>query len=77
CAEPSHPEARMIDNLRDLKDRRNELAGQNGANDGARRELVAALDRNGCHSENFYAPSDRSANETAPSVAEQEMRTDT
>ncbi|MGO6900314.1 DUF2865 domain-containing protein, partial [Rhizobium ruizarguesonis] len=60
-----------------LQDRRDELAGQNGADDGARRELIAALERNGCNSENFYAPSDRSANEPAPSVEEQAMRTDT
>ncbi|MBC2804087.1 DUF2865 domain-containing protein [Rhizobium ruizarguesonis] len=77
CAELSQSEARMIDNIRYLQDRRDELAGQNGADDGARRELIAALDRNGCNSENFYAPSDRSANEPAPSVEEQAMRTDT
>ncbi|MBY5459971.1 DUF2865 domain-containing protein [Rhizobium beringeri] len=77
CAELSQAEARMIDNIRYLQDRRNELAGQTGADDDARRELVAALDRNGCNSENFYAPSDRSANEPAPSVEEQAMRTDT
>ncbi|MGZ2380466.1 DUF2865 domain-containing protein [Rhizobium leguminosarum] len=77
CAELTQSEGRMIDNIRYLQDRRNELAGQNGADDDARHELVAALDRNGCNSENFYAPSDRSANEPAPSVEEQAMRTDT
>ncbi|MGO7733753.1 hypothetical protein ACC704_37995, partial [Rhizobium johnstonii] len=60
-----------------LQGRRNELADQNGAADGARRELIAALDRNGCNSENFYSPSDRSAADPAPSVEEQAMRTDT
>ncbi|MBY5839522.1 DUF2865 domain-containing protein [Rhizobium leguminosarum] len=77
CTELSQAEARMIDNIRYLQDRRNELAGQNGANDGARRQLIAALERNGCNSENFYAPRDRSAAEPAPSVEEQAMRTDT
>nr|WP_210383872.1 DUF2865 domain-containing protein [Rhizobium laguerreae] len=77
CAELTQAEARMIDNIRYLQDRRSELAGQNGATDGARRELIAALDHNGCNSENFYAPSDRSAADPAPSVEEQAMRTDT
>ncbi len=77
CAELSQSEARMIDNIRYLQDRRNELAGQNSATDGARRELIAALDHNGCNSENFYAPSDRSAADPAPSVEEQAMRSDT
>ncbi|ASS57160.1 DUF2865 domain-containing protein [Rhizobium leguminosarum] len=77
CAELSQSEARMIDNIHYLQDRRNELADQNSADDDARRELVAALDRNGCNSENFYAPSDRSAADPAPSVEEQALRTDT
>ncbi|MBY5566874.1 DUF2865 domain-containing protein [Rhizobium leguminosarum] len=77
CAELSQAEARMIDNIRYLQDRRGELLGRGSDNDQARRELTAALDRNGCNSENFYAPSDRSANEPAPSVEEQAMRTDT
>ncbi|MGO7216410.1 hypothetical protein ACCS75_36020, partial [Rhizobium ruizarguesonis] len=70
-------EPRMLANIRYLHDRRTEPAGQNAADDAARRELIAALERNGCNSDNFYAPSDRSANEPAPSVGEQAMRTDT
>ncbi|MFL5010300.1 DUF2865 domain-containing protein [Rhizobium sp.] len=77
CAELSQSEARMIDNIRYLQDRREELRNQTDGNDDARRELTAALDRNGCNSENVYAPSDRSADEPAPSVEEQAMRTDT
>ncbi|SCB56438.1 Protein of unknown function [Rhizobium aethiopicum] len=76
CAELSDAEARMIDNIRYLQDRRNELRSQAG-DDDARRELTAALERNGCNSENFYAPTERSANDLAPSVEEQAMRTDT
>ncbi|MFS8147802.1 DUF2865 domain-containing protein [Rhizobium sp. BR 249] len=75
CAELSQAEARMIDNIRYLQDRRDELRGQ--GDDGARRELMAALERNGCNSENFYAPSERSANDPAPSIEEQAMRGDT
>nr|WP_206119764.1 DUF2865 domain-containing protein [Rhizobium laguerreae] len=77
CAELSQSEARMIDNIRYLQDRRDELRNQTDGNEDARRELTAALDRNGCNSENFYAPSDRSADDLAPSVEEQAMRTDT
>ncbi|MBX4902065.1 DUF2865 domain-containing protein [Rhizobium bangladeshense] len=77
CAELSDAEARMIDNIRYLQERRNELRSQAGGDDGARRELTAALERNGCNSENFYAPTERSASEAAPSVEEQAMRTDT
>ncbi|MBX5205490.1 DUF2865 domain-containing protein [Rhizobium sp. NZLR1] len=77
CAELSDSEARMIDNIGYLQDRRNELTGRNGADDGARRELMSALDSNGCNSENFYAPDERSANDPAPSVEEQAMRSDT
>ena len=76
CGELSQSEARMIDNIQYLQDRRNELAGQSG-DDGTRRELIAALDLNGCNSENFYAPSDRNAADPAPSIEEQAMRTDT
>lgn len=76
CAELSDAEARMVDNIRYLQDRRNELRSQAG-DDDARRELTAALERNGCNSENFYAPTERSAGEPAPSVEEQAMRTDT
>ncbi|OWO91928.1 hypothetical protein B5E41_25125 [Rhizobium esperanzae] len=76
CAELSDAEARMIDNIRYLQDRRNELRSQAG-DDDARRELTAALERNGCNSENFYTPTERSASEPAPSVEEQAMRTDT
>ncbi|OWV71748.1 hypothetical protein ATY76_31335 [Rhizobium sp. R339] len=75
CAELSQAEARMIDNIRYLQDRRDELRSQGG--DAARRELMAALERNGCNSENFYAPSERSANDPAPSIEEQAMRGDT
>ena len=75
CAELSQAEARMIDNIRYLQDRRDELRSQ--GDDGARRELMAALERNGCNSENFYAPSERSANDPAPSIEEQAMRGDT
>jgi len=76
CTELSQAEGRMIDNIAYLQDRRNELAGRNGADDD-RRELMAALDSNGCNSENFYAPSERNANDPAPSVEEQAMRSDT
>ncbi|RUM26892.1 DUF2865 domain-containing protein [Rhizobium vallis] len=77
CAELSQAEARMIDNVRYLQDRRDELRNQADGDDDARRELTAALERNGCNSDNFYAPSERSANDPAPSVEEQAMRTDT
>ncbi|EJC79539.1 Protein of unknown function (DUF2865) [Rhizobium leguminosarum bv. trifolii WSM2297] len=77
CDELSQAEARMIDNIRYLQDRRAELRAQGGGDDGARRELMAALDQNGCNSENFYAPDERSANDPAPSVEEQAMRADT
>ncbi|NKK72909.1 DUF2865 domain-containing protein [Rhizobium leguminosarum bv. viciae] len=77
CAELSQAEARMIDNIRYLQDRRNELRNQTDGGGDARRELTAALERNGCNSDNFYAPSERSANDPAPSVEEQAMRTDT
>ncbi|NNU48013.1 DUF2865 domain-containing protein [Rhizobium sp. WYCCWR 11279] len=77
CDELSQSEARMIDNIRYLQDRRAELLGRGSDNDQARRELMAALDRNGCNSENFYAPDERSAAEPPPSVEEQAMRADT
>nr|WP_206116906.1 DUF2865 domain-containing protein [Rhizobium laguerreae] len=77
CAELSQAEVRMIDNIRYLQDRRGELLGRGSDNDQPRRELMAALDRNGCNSENFYAPDERSAADPAPSVEEQAMRTDT
>ncbi|MBY5735741.1 DUF2865 domain-containing protein [Rhizobium leguminosarum] len=77
CAELTQAEARMIDNIRYLQDRRGELLGRGSDNDQARRELMAALDRNGCNSENFYAPDERSAADPAPSVEEQAMRSDT
>ncbi|MGZ2483735.1 hypothetical protein ACVITL_002258 [Rhizobium pisi] len=77
CAELSQAEARMIDNIRYLQDRRDELRNQTDDSNNARRELTAALERNGCNSDNFYAPSERSANDPAPSIEEQAMRTDT
>nr|WP_276314790.1 DUF2865 domain-containing protein [Rhizobium changzhiense] len=77
CAELSQAEARMIDNIRYLQDRRAELLGRGSNNDQARRELMAALDRNGCNSEYFNAPDERSAAEPPPSVEEQAMRADT
>lgn len=77
CAELSQAEARMMDNIRYLQDRRGELLGQGGNNDQTRRELMAALDSNGCNSENFSAPDERNASEPAPSIEEQAMRTDT
>lgn len=76
CDQLSQAEARMIDNIRYLQDRRTELRSQ-GDDDGGRRELMAALERSGCNSENFYAPSDRSSNDPAPSIEEQAMRGDT
>ncbi|MBX5301773.1 DUF2865 domain-containing protein [Rhizobium sp. NLR12b] len=76
CAELSDAEARMVDNIRYLQDQRDELRSQAG-DDDARRELTAALERNGCSSDNFYAPTERSASDPAPSVEEQAMRTDT
>ena len=77
CAELSQAEARMTDNIRYLQDRRGELLGQGGNNDQTRRELMAALDANGCNSENFSTPEERNAAEPAPSIEEQAMRTDT
>lgn len=76
CAELSQAEARMIDNIRYLQDRRGELLAQGNDNDQARRELMAALDEQGCNSENFYTP-ERNAADPAPSIEEQAMRTDT
>ncbi|ANL34544.1 DUF2865 domain-containing protein [Rhizobium phaseoli] len=76
CAELSQAEARMIDNIRYLQDRRAELR-QGGGDDGGRRELMAALEQNGCNNENFYDPSERSADDPAPSIDEQAMRGDT
>ncbi|PDT28939.1 hypothetical protein CO660_13865 [Rhizobium sp. L9] len=77
CAELSDAEARMIDNIRYLQERRDELRNHGDGSDDARRELTAALERNGCNSDNFYAPTERSADDPAPSVEEQAMRTDT
>ncbi|EJZ21816.1 hypothetical protein RCCGEPOP_08015 [Rhizobium sp. Pop5] len=77
CAELAQAEGRMTDNIRYLQDRRDELRNQGDGTDDARRELTAALERNGCNSDNFYAPTERSANDPAPSVEEQAMRTDT
>nr|WP_246638593.1 DUF2865 domain-containing protein [Rhizobium binae] len=77
CAELSQAEARMIDNIQYLQDRRAELRSQGAGDDGGRRELMAAIEQNGCNSENFYDPSERSADDPAPSIEEQAMRGDT
>ncbi|WP_454849653.1 DUF2865 domain-containing protein [Rhizobium binxianense] len=77
CAELEQAEARMLGNIAYLQDRRNELRDRGGSDDRARRELMAALDSNGCSSDNFYERSSADGSRPVPSIEEQAMRTDT
>ncbi|TCU11847.1 uncharacterized protein DUF2865 [Rhizobium sullae] len=76
CSELQQSEARMVGNIRYLQERRNELRNQGGADYRVRRELMAALEDNGCNDEFDYAP-DPQAYAPAPSPEEQAMRSDT
>jgi hypothetical protein len=66
----------MVDNIRYLQDRRNELREQGGDDYRARRDLMAALEDNGCNDNGTYAPGSQ-AYEPAPSPEEQAARGDT
>jgi hypothetical protein len=77
CAELEQAEARMLGNIAYLQDRRNELRDRGSSGDRARRELMAALDNNGCSSDNFYERSSADGDRPAPSIEEQAMRSDT
>ncbi|TCS08988.1 uncharacterized protein DUF2865 [Rhizobium sp. BK418] len=75
CSELEQSEAKMVDNIRYLQDRRNELR-DSGA-DPAREGLLAALEDNGCNSDSFSEPVQGDAYAPAPSIEEQAMRGDT
>ncbi len=75
CSELEQAQDKMVDNIRYLQDRRNEL--RDSGPDAAREGLMAALEDNGCNSENFGAPVESDAYAPAPSIEEQAMRGDT
>ena len=75
CSELEHAEAKMVDNIGFLQERRNELR-QSGP-DAAREELMAALEDNDCNSDSFSGPAEGNAYAPAPSIEEQAMRSDT
>lgn len=75
CTELEQAEAKMVDNISFLQDRRNELR-QSGT-DAAREGLMAALEDNGCNSDSFGEPAPSDAYAPAPSIEEQAMRGDT
>ena len=76
CSDLQESEARMIDNIHYLQDRRNQLRESGGSDISERRQLMAALDDNGCNDDSGYQP-DQRAYEPAPSTEEQAMRGDT
>lgn len=75
CTELQQSEAKMVDNIRFLQDRRSEL--RQGGADPAREGLMAALEDNGCNSDSFSEPAQGDAYAPAPSIEEQAMRGDT
>jgi len=75
CEELEQAQAKMVDNIRYLQDRRSELR-QSGA-DPAREGLMAALEDNGCNSDSFTESAQGDAYAPAPSIEEQAMRGDT
>ncbi|EJJ24821.1 DUF2865 domain-containing protein [Rhizobium sp. CF142] len=75
CGELEQSEAKMVDNIRYLQDRRNEL--RQGGSDPAREGLMAALEDNGCNSDSFTESAQDDAYAPAPSIEEQAMRGDT
>ncbi|NLS05109.1 DUF2865 domain-containing protein [Rhizobium sp. P32RR-XVIII] len=76
CSELEQAEARMVDNIQYLQNRRNDLPEREGVDDRGRRELIAALEDNGCNEVEEYWPDDQ-AYAPAPSPEEQAMRSDT
>ena len=76
CSDLQESESRMIDNIHYLQDRRNQLREAGGSDVNERRELMAALDDNGCNDDPGYQPDER-ADVPAPSTEEQAMRGDT
>jgi hypothetical protein len=75
CTELEQAEAKMVDNISFLQDRRKELR-QSGT-DAAREGLMAALEDNGCNSDSFGEPAPSDVYAPAPSIEEQAMRGDT
>ncbi len=75
CEELEQAQAKMVDNIRYLQDRRDAL--RQSAVDPAREGLLAALEDNGCNSESFSEPAQGDLYAPAPSIEEQAMRGDT
>jgi hypothetical protein len=76
CGELEQSEAKMVDNIRYLEDRRDEARGQGGEDYQVRRQLMAALEDKGCNEEE-QAPLDDEVYAPAPSAEEQAKREDT
>ncbi|MBB3541950.1 DUF2865 domain-containing protein [Rhizobium sp. BK399] len=75
CGELERAESKMVDNIRYLQQRRDELRGQS-QDVRTRNELLTALDDNGCNDEQW--PEDRAEGYAAPpSIEDQAMRNDT
>jgi hypothetical protein len=75
CEELEQAQAKMVDNIRYLQDRRDAL--RQSAVDPAREGLLAALEDNGCNGESFSEPAQGDLYAPAPSIEEQAMRGDT
>ncbi len=75
CEELEQAQAKMVDNIRYLQDRRDAL--RQSAVDPAREGLLAALEDNGCNSDSFSEPAQGDLYAPAPSIEEQAMRGDT
>jgi hypothetical protein len=74
CSELEQAEAKMVDNISDLQQRRDELRAQS-EDTRTRNELIAALDANSCNAEPSFSDDPEYA--PAPSIDDQAMRSDT
>ncbi|MBD9445321.1 DUF2865 domain-containing protein [Rhizobium sp. RHZ01] len=75
CGELERAESKMVDNIRYLQQRRDELRGQS-EDVRTRNELLAALDDNGCNEEQWPADSG-DGYAPPPSIEDQALRNDT